>query len=278
MKKLFWTFLFVVISFPAFAADKESAYERVMKAQTIRCGYGSNKPWIYEDLEKGGMKGLYVDIMDEVAKQLSLKLDWPEETGWGNLPTSLMDGRVDVACSTMWIDPARARQVAYTRSIFYTPIYAYARADDKRFTGKPEELDDPSVRIITQDSDITGALARRYYARAKHISLPQTAMWSDLYLSVTTGKADIAFAEPVSVQQFNENQTVKLKRVELPAPIVVYGNAYAVGIHEHELKEMLDATVSYLLDTGRIQALTDDFEKKYPGSIISVGKPYEAPQ
>ena len=55
--------------------------------------------------------------MAAVAGHLDLKLDWPEETGWPNLPTSLETGRVDVACSsygmTLFVE-----NMAYTQPLF----------------------------------------------------------------------------------------------------------------------------------------------------------------
>src|SRR4051812_29807285 len=105
MKKICLTLIpaFLLFSLPAFAAPKESAYDRVMRTQTIRCGWGTNNPWIYQDLKTGQMRGVIADVMNEIAGKLNLKLEWPEETGWGNLPEALESGRVDVACSTMWL-------------------------------------------------------------------------------------------------------------------------------------------------------------------------------
>lgn len=281
MKTLILTMLCVLFALPAIAADKgkESAYDRMMRTGTIRCGYGINNPWIYQDLKTSEMKGLYVDIMEMVAAQIFIKLEWPEETGWGNIPTSLINGRVDATCGPLWIDPARARQVAFTRPLFFTPIYAYARTDDNRFSGlvRPEDLNDPSVRIVTLDGNVTDMLTKRYYAKATPVSLPQSSAWAEGYLSVTTGKGDVIFSDATGVAMFNANQDDKLKKIDLSEPVTVYGSALAVSIHEQELKEMLDATVSYLLNSGQIQILTDEFVRQYPGALISVPNPYAAP-
>ncbi len=273
MKKLILTLLILFITTPALA---ESAYERVMRTGTIRCGWGTAHPFIQKNLETGQMEGLSVELIDAVADVLDLELDWGEETGWGNLPTSLKTGRVDVACSSLWIDPVRGKQIAYTQPIMYTPVYPYAREDNEKFFVKDPVLNDPSVTIMTQDGDITAMLTQRYYGKAKQITLPNMSMYTDLFLSVTTGKADLTFSNPVVMQEFNKNQEINLKKIDLGKPLVLYANAYAVSIHEHELKEMLDATVAYLLYTGEIQALTDRFEETYPDSLMSVKLPYEA--
>ena len=273
------TLLAILVFFtalPAFSADgpKESAYDRVMKTQTIRCGYGTSKPWIYQDLQTGKTQGLNVDIMQEIAKQLGLKLDWPEETGWGELPTSLYNGRVDIACSLLWNDPARGKQVAFTRPLFYTAIYAWTREDELRFTGKPEEINNPSVRIVAQDGDMTASIAKRDFSAARMVSVPMNVSWSEIFTNVVDGKADVVFADTIAVSNFNASNPKKLKKISLPRPAAVYGNSLAVGINETALKEILETAVNYMLQTGELQALTADFRKQYPDAIILPTQPY----
>lgn len=276
MKKILCALLLACLVSPVFAAEKESAYDRIMRTQTIRCGYGTNPPWIYRDLTTGEMKGPNVEIMQEIAKQLGFKLEWPEETGWANLPTSLAAGRVDVACSLLWTDPVRGKLVAYPKPLFYSAIHLYARADDKRFTGKAEEINRPDIRIAVQDGDINEALARRYFPEARLVSLPQASSWTEVYMNVTTGKADVTFADSISVDNFNKAQEKKMRRIALPQPITVYGTAPAVGIQETALKEMLDTTITYLLDTGRIDEILKDFVRQYPDALVPAAKSYGA--
>ena len=67
MKKLMIVLLVFFTALPALAApEKQSAYDRVMAAETIRCGYGTWAPWIYQDLKTGQLQGLNVEIMKAV--------------------------------------------------------------------------------------------------------------------------------------------------------------------------------------------------------------------
>jgi ABC-type amino acid transport substrate-binding protein len=277
MMKYVLFLLALVCAVPALAEEgaKKSAYDRVMETQTIRCGYGSYKPWVYQDLETGKMMGLNVEIMEEVARQLGMKLEWPEETGWANLPTALNTGKVDAACSLLWIDPMRGKQVAYTRPAFYNALHVYAKAGDARFTGKMEELNNPDIKISVQDGDITPELVKRYFPKAQIVALPQSASGSEIFLNVVTGKADVTFGDNIGVKNFNDANEVKLERIPLRRPVTVYANSIAVGIHETELKEMLDATVAYLLDTGKIAEIVEKFSKEYPDAIVLSKRPYE---
>jgi len=278
-KKFLYLFVLIWGIFTApvasFAAEKESAFDRVMRTQTIRCGYGTADPWIMKDVETGAMTGFYVEIMEEVAKSLSLKLEWPEETGWANIPTSLATGRVDVACSTLWVDPMRGRQVAHTRPLFYSPLYVYTRASDKKFN-KNTDLNKLDVKIVVQDGDISAALAKRHYPKATLVSLPSTASVAEFYENVVTGKADIVFSDGTTTGKYNEGrpEDKKLRRIPGTEPAAIYANAYAVDIHDPAMKEMLDSAVLYLLDNGFMDEAIARFNKKYPDAVIPVSKNY----
>lgn len=275
MKRFFFCAALLLCAFPAFAAEKESAYDRVMKTQTIRCGYGTNKPWIYRDEQTGKLVGLNVDIMQAIADQLGLKLEWPEETGWGDLPIAMQSGRFDVACSSLWTDPVCGMHVAYPTPLFYMAIHAFARADDARFSaGTMETINDPATRLAVQDGDFSMIIAKRFFPKAQMTAIPSNAQWNQTLQDVIAGKADIVFSDSTNVSNFNENNEKKLVRVPLPEPVSLYGNALAVGIQEHELKEMIDTVVKHFIYTGKMDELTADFRRKYPDALILPERPY----
>ena len=272
---LFVFFVFLLPFHSALAAEeKESAFDRVMKSQTIRCGWGTNDPWVYKDMKSNKMAGIVPDIMAAVAGHLDLKLNWPEETGWPNLPTSLETGRVDVACSSLWNDPVRGKHVAYTQPLFYTALHLYVRDGDSRFSGNLEEINSPEVRIVIQDGDISNILAKQYFPKAQLVPLTDLVSAADIYLNVTTGKADVTFGDGISIPKFNAMNEVKLKRIPLAKPITVYGNSLAVGIHDLELKEVIDNTVRYMIQIGEIEQLTKEFRESYPDAIVLPSSPY----
>jgi polar amino acid transport system substrate-binding protein len=268
MKKLFLTLL--LLSIPSLAmAEDDKAFNRVISTGIINCGYGNYKPWIYADPLTGKVQGLMAEIMEGIAKELSLKLNWPDETGWANLPEALRTGKVDVACSTMWRDPSRSKMLSFTRPIFYTSMHAYVRADDKRFKGKSiNEINNANVSIVVQDGDYSSQIAERSFPLAKTIDLPQMASEADKLTNVATGKADVVFSDNLMIEGFNENNEKKLKRIPFEHPLAVYANVIPVSIDELKLKEMLDSTIAYMHDTGKIEQITKEFRQKNPQSII----------
>jgi len=275
-RSLILALLFLAISLPSIADDEKlSAFDRVMSSGTIRCGWATNDPWIFKDIKTGEMKGITVDVMKAVADHLQLKLEWPEETGWPNLPASLENGRVDVACSSLWNDPLRGKHVAYTQPIFFTGLYIYSRAGDARFTGKIDEINSPDIKIAVQDGELGVTLAHRYFPKAQLVALPDLVTPADIYMNVTTGKADVTIGDGISSQKFNVMNEAKLSRVPLAKPLTVYGNSFAVGIHEPELKEIIDNTVRYMIQTGEIEDQTKEFRTQYPDALVLPSSPYE---
>ena len=90
------------------AGGKETAYERVLRTGTIRCGYGVGAPYVEMDPNTKKMKGFAVDVATAIAKRLNLNIEWTEEAGWGGIVPALNDGRVDLGCSSLWMTASTA--------------------------------------------------------------------------------------------------------------------------------------------------------------------------
>jgi cyclohexadienyl dehydratase len=272
VKNLLAALLFLCLAAPARAEPApNNAYDHVIATSTIRCAYGTSKPWIWIDAKDNLLKGLVFDIVNAAAKQLNLKLDWPGETGWSELPTLLYQGKADVACSTMWNDPARGRQAAFTRPLFYTAIYAYSRDGDAKTAA---DIDRPETRIVVQEGDFNESFARRRFPHASVVVLAPTSTFSEQFVSVATNKADVIISDAMAAETYNAANDKKVRKIEFGAPLAVYGNSFAVSIKEPALKEMIDSAVAYLLQTGIIDSLTADFRKAHPDAIVLPARPY----
>lgn len=99
-----------------------------------------------------------------------------------------------------------------------------------------------------------------------------------MFQNVADGKADVLIADALSIQNFNQNNKKKLKRVPVSEPTAVYGAAYAVSIKEPELHRMIENVVQYMVQSGEIERLTRDFRAQYPDVILLPKIPYETPR
>src|ERR1039458_8039271 len=59
-----------------------SAKDRVLKRGVIRAGYAIYPPASFKDPNTGKISGICVDVLEEAAKNLGLKVEWTEEVPW----------------------------------------------------------------------------------------------------------------------------------------------------------------------------------------------------
>ncbi|MBM3602386.1 MAG: transporter substrate-binding domain-containing protein [Alphaproteobacteria bacterium] len=93
----------------ASVAPYGKAYERVMRTNTLRCGYIIAPLIFTQDSNTGEMGGIFKESADIVAKKLDLKIEWMETT-FGTVVQDLTDGKIDAHCGGIWPSPARANK------------------------------------------------------------------------------------------------------------------------------------------------------------------------
>jgi len=64
-----------------------------------------------------------------------------------------------------------------------------------------------------------------------------------MFVNVTTGKADVTLAEPGAVTLFLKKNPGALKKLEIPQPLRVFPNGYALKRGEDEFKFMIDSAL-----------------------------------
>lgn len=270
-------FFALTIPFSAYAEEasqKNSVYERIIKTQTLRCGYNTYEPVIMRDPNTGEMSGIFPEYMAAISRATGLKIEWTAEIGWGEVPIALQTGKIDAMCAGKWADAKDGLQIAFTVPAFYNAIEVFARADDTRFDSDLSLINKPEISIAAMDGSITMDIAKDDFPNAKIFGLPILDSESDLLLNVTSGKADITFSTNGPAIGFMKNNPKKIKRVAPEKPLRVFGVTIAVNIHEQELLTLLNTATNQLLNSGSIDKILDKYESKYPGSFSRVAKPY----
>lgn len=268
------SFLFL-LSAPAFSSEEkyESAYDRVMKTGTIRCGYGVWAPNIIADVNTGSISGIFFDYMNALATATALKVEW-KEVSWSDFATEMNSHRIDAMCAGIWPTGAKAREMIFTTPINYVSINAYVRADDKRFDNKVEKINAPEVTIATMDAEMSSIIAKADFPNAKTLSIPSTGSQPQMLLNVATGKADVTFSDVATGQEYMSNNPEKLKVLPGGEAIRSFANTIALGTGEERLKSLLDAGTEELLQSGAIEKILTKHEK-YPDSLLRVARPFD---
>jgi ABC-type amino acid transport substrate-binding protein len=234
--------------------------DRILATNTLRCGYAVWPPGLLKDPNTSKLSGINYEIMEQIGRELDLKIDWVEEVGFGNFIEGMRNHRYDVMCTSVWPDAPRIRYLLYSNPTYYSPIYAYVRADDHRFDGNLQRINKDDVMIAAIDGDISQTQARIDFPHAKMFSLPQTAEGSEILLAVISKKADLVFSDKGNFNAFNKHNPGKLRAVSNVGPATIFAEPVAFLPEDTQLQSMVNLAIRNLVDNGKI----DRILAKYP--------------
>ncbi|MDE2030364.1 MAG: transporter substrate-binding domain-containing protein [Alphaproteobacteria bacterium] len=250
------------------ATKQENVYDRVMRTGTIRCGYTPYSIGLMKDPNTGKLSGVYYDIITQLAHNLGLKAEWTEEVGWGEQIAGLNAGRYDMICSPVSLNAGRARAADFSIPLYGSPVHIWARKNDTAITDDMKTLDNPKVKIAVMDGEQTSVFAREFFPKAQEVSLPQMSPFSDLVMQVTSGKADIVFAEPLAIHEFEKTHPGSLRQVTPDGkPLITVPNIILLPRGQYEFKEMIDNGLREMFNAHLIGKAIDKYET-WPGSYI----------
>lgn len=254
----------------------ETAKQRILRTGHIRCSYLVYSSYFRKDPNSGELSGIFHDLMEEVGKRSTLKIDWVEEVGYANIFPGLEANRCDVFCGGLWANASRAKSASFTVPIFYSAITTWCRASDHRFDKDLSLIDSPKVTIATIDGAMEDLIAKTDFPKAKRESLPELSPFVQNFLNITHNKADVTFAEPMVVNEFLATNPNTLRQVAPDKPLRVFGNHLAVKQGETTLKEFLDVVLQELVNDGTVQKILEKYEPSR-NTFYPLAKPYRLP-
>lgn len=268
---LLFLFLFVMPLSAQAEGERQTAYDRVIAANTLRCGVMLWPPYFEMDIKTNKLKGFGVDFYGAMAKLLDIRIEYVEIVV-GQQAEDLKNGKIDAVCNDGPYVFSAMKFVDYTTPAYYGPIYVFVRDDN--FTLRTEkDLNSKSVRFIGMDGDISYDLVSRRFPEATLSSLPATSDASSLMMYVSTGKADAVYIDPAPVKAFNAANKPGLKMIMKDSP-VVYPVGMSVAKGEQELLNMLNSGIAALWNTNQALPILRKYDPD-GNLILPLAKPYE---
>lgn len=252
---------------------EETAFERVVRTNTLRCGYGIWKPGLFKDPQTGKLSGIFYDYLEAIGAHTGIKIEWTEEVGWGDFPAALNGRRIDAMCFGAWPKALIAKDVLFTEPTYYLPINAYVRGGDTRFDGAINKANAPDIRISAMDSELSSQLASGRFPKAQVVSIPQLSDASQLLLNVSTGKADITFTDAWTGAEFMAKNPGQLQVVPLATPLRLFGHTIPVAQGEHSLISLLNTATEEIITSGEFDQIMQK-HTKMPGVLLMQKRDY----
>ncbi|MDD3182561.1 MAG: transporter substrate-binding domain-containing protein [Alphaproteobacteria bacterium] len=253
---------------------KETVFTRVMRTQTLRCGYILYDFVVNKDPNTGAMSGILVDALTEMTKRLGWKLEWTEELSYTTGFEGLKTGRYDAVCTALWGFPETAKLTEFVGPLFYEPIGLWVRVDDHRFDQDWDKINDPTISISGVDGTFPALEAKALYPKAKLTALPQLSPYAAPLMDVATGKADVTFITNSMGLAFNRMNGNKLRNIGATPPFRIFPIYLAVQKGAFELQTLLSSVLNLMQNDQTMDKIIRSYEKD-PGSFYRVAKPYQ---
>ncbi|MDX2027482.1 MAG: transporter substrate-binding domain-containing protein [Alphaproteobacteria bacterium] len=273
--KLFHILLIIVLSFatafgtahylispPKTDMVEGSAFDRVMKSSTLRCGYAVATPWFTVEPNTKKLGGIGYDITNILADKIGLKVDWIEETGWGVAEQGLVTGRYDMLCGSVCVDPRRAKAATYSTPFLHIPILAVVRADDKRFDNLAnplQVLNAKDIKIGVKNGHVFEFIANEQFPLTEKIYANDISDDTEFFQMLKSRKIDIAFSGQITVDLYNEKNADKVK--SLPVAVRFCNGAFMMPLGDARMKYMIDNAIGEINSSGQIRAVLNRYVK-----------------
>ncbi len=254
------------------------ALAQITRTGTVRCGYVVYANLVAKDPNTGALSGIFVDLTERLGAILGWKILWTAETTFENVAEDLRTGKYDVFCGGAW--PVFPPAVGKANSIgaFYSPVMVYVRTDDPRFVSGPSldlhALNDPALRVVTMDGELSQIVARDDFPRAQTLQLPASSNVAEAALSVATHKADFAILERALAEGYTTQNPGVLREMATDRPVRVFANTWEFAPAEVHLRHTFDRAIQQLLDSGAVETVLRQYEST-PGIFLRVAPAYQ---
>lgn len=238
----------------------ETAYSRITKTGTLRCGYINYAPLLNKDPNTGAITGIGADIMEKIAKTMNVKIIWAEETSWATYIQGLESNRFDALCTLDFFLPAYAGKLEAPKPVFYTSIGAYKRANDQKMKEGFKSFNDPAIKISALDGSLSMHIQQEDYPKATVLSMPHNTDYTFLLENVVSSKADIAFVENSIANEYLKANPGKLVNIAQETPIRIYPYFVPIRAGETHLKTTIDSILEVMIENGDIEKILSKYE------------------
>lgn len=250
----------------------QSVRDRVVKSGVLKVGYIVYPPFVAKDPNSGQLSGTDYEIINQMAQNLGVKVQWTEEVGYASMIEGLQANRYDIVPG-IWQNSARSKLVDFSDPLYYTAFDVYVRTGDARFTDNLDAINQPGVKIAAIDGQSEDAIAKSQFPKASEVSHPDISDPSVILEDVASKKADLTFAEPVAAAAYIKNNPGVLQNVSVGKPLRTYGYTMIFKQDQPDFKLMLDTAISEVLNSGFVDGVLD----KSDPSLYRVAKPFRIP-
>ncbi len=218
--------------YTSFEDAQKTRLELIKERGVMRCSYVPYFDYFKANTD-GTYSGMFYEILNKIAEDNNIKLEFVEQSGYGTITQRLNLGYIDVFCSPTWPSTERKLEMFFSQSLMKSDVYAYLNANSPYANQDLETLQhNQNLRIAVKENDIHYQLAKQYFPHARLIRVPQLSHIEEVITFVLENRADMTFWDKSLVEKYmadkNISADVLVQKSFTDGPIATYDNSYAL--------------------------------------------------
>jgi len=229
-------------------AGSDNTLDNIRVAKTLRIAVLPGElPYFNKDLAAGTWSGMCIDMANDIAKLLDVKLEFTEST-YGNSILDLQSNKIDLGFA-LNPTPQRALVVDFTHLVFPHPFGAMLRKGLEAKTWA--DINKPEVKIAVDVGSANETVARRFAPNATITSLKTR---DDVMLQMASGRVDcVVNALVLGLTAIAKNPSLGSYKI-LQSPSVAIPSAMAVRREsDKRWRDFLSVWVDYTRGIGQMR-------------------------
>jgi polar amino acid transport system substrate-binding protein len=259
--------LAAVLTGPAAAqTTADNTLDKVRAAKVLRiAALPGELPYFKKDLATGTWSGFAIEMANDIAKLLDVKLDYTEST-YGNSILDLQSNKIDLAFA-LNPTPQRALVVDFCAPVFAHPFGAILK---KGLAAKTwADIDKPGLNIAVDAGSAHETVARRF---APHATIKSLKSRDEVTLEMASGRVDVVvMALVLGLTAVAKNPNLGTYRILQSASVALTSGMAVRRESDKRWRDFLSVWVDYNRGIGQMR---EWFTK---GLALSGVKPEDVP-
>jgi len=229
-------------------AAADNTLDRIRADKTLRIAVLPGElPYFNKDLASGTWSGFSIDMANDIAKLLDVKLDYTEST-YGNSILDLQANKIDLGFA-LNPTPQRALVVDFTSPVFPHPFGAMLRKGLEAKTWS--DINKPEVKIAVDVGSANEAVARRFAPNATIKSLKSR---DEVMLEMSSARVDcVVNAMMLGLTAIAKNPNLGSYKI-LQSPAVTVASSCAVRREsDKRWRDFLSVWIDYNRGIGQMR-------------------------
>jgi ABC-type amino acid transport substrate-binding protein len=241
--------------------DPKSVLAKVKKGGTLEVGYAQLPLWFYKDAKSGELKGVFKELVDNLAKELEMTVNWHEVT-FANSTIGLRSGDYDMFGSSASYTVPRATVCNYVGPLWSKGSLAVIRKADADKYKTAADLNNPDVTISVNAGSSDEQRMPPLFPKAKFQAVAgQYSMAAEPVRAGRVTACIVGDTEAVALAKRNPDWAtiVDAKNAFDKRP-----NTWMIRHGDVAWKNFLDSWCNFITANGEVQRLFD----KYAAEVL----------